>query len=285
MLDVDLMERRCGLCLAAEELSISDTILQTQHDKLLEPRLMNTDYGSILSEVLVLRVGIRNALLTLKVPGFNRSDVNTAIYQKTFPEVKGLAKLLLLEERDLQHRSLQLSNGRLFWFYDSGNFDDCAEKVNSLETLSVVDEDVVCHVIDYNNGVLLPFTEITTPHKIFNRLTYRATAGVSPDTLDERLKNPSAQEKTWSSSTEANTSVKHLYYVFGWSLEQIEDAEEYFIVKKLKKENKPYQLHVPRYTEFIGSLQEYMDSLPPVEDDWYSEAISKFKAPTLHLEV
>ena len=44
--------------------------------------------------------------------------------------------------------------------------------------MTLLDQEVVGHVIDYNNGVLLPFTPITDTDSIYNRLLSRAKSCV-----------------------------------------------------------------------------------------------------------
>ena len=59
-------------------------------------------------------------------------------------------------------------------------------------SLNIVEAEVVGHVIDYNNGILIPFTPITDTQAIYNRLRQRATYCID---LDKRAEEEKEEEK------------------------------------------------------------------------------------------
>ena len=86
-----------------------------------------------------------------------------------------------------------------------------------------------------------------------------------------------------------------MYYVFGKTLEEVLDTDN-FKMPPYRKElpgsryswRKPEEVNlskvvfkVPKNIEFIGSLAEYVKSLPNVDEDWYNEALLRFPLPKL----
>jgi hypothetical protein len=90
--------------------------------------------------------------------------------------------------------------------------------------------------------------------------------------------------------------VPYLYFVFGRTLDEVLDVAN-FTMKPWGPEpiKHRYTMHrnsnaahlskvefkLPRKIEFIGSLAEYVNSLPNVDEDWYNEALLKFALPKL----
>ena len=89
--------------------------------------------------------------------------------------------------------------------------------------------------------------------------------------------------------------MPYLYYVFGKTLEEVLDTDNFKMppyIKELpgsryswrKKEEvnlSKVVFKVPKNIEFIGSLAEYVKSLPNVDEDWYNEALLRFPLPKL----
>ena len=91
--------------------------------------------------------------------------------------------------------------------------------------------------------------------------------------------------KTYKSGTGNDTH--DLYYIFGWSLSDILDTDKWSVPKPKKKKwsygkkesDTQFNIKVSKNIEFIGSLAEYVSSLPDVDDDWYQDAMLKFQLP------
>jgi hypothetical protein len=124
------------------------------------------------------------------VPGFKRSYVNSEIYLKRYKDLNGFAKLLFLEERDYQLGVLRLYDGsKIQWkraltniagvkgWFERNGFAIKRDLLTE-DSMSLLDHEVVGHVIDYNNGILLPFTPITDTDSIYHRLLSRAKSCV-----------------------------------------------------------------------------------------------------------
>lgn len=60
-----------------------------------------------------------------------------------------------------------------------------------------------------------------------------------------------------------------LFFIYGYGIESILNASNF---KPGIDEEGEMELDVPEHIEFIGSLTEYVRSLPAVEEDWYAEA-------------
>jgi hypothetical protein len=171
--------------------------------------------------------------------------------------VKGFARLLFLEERDFQRDLAQM--GQKDWHESSRYFMKPEESLKGLkDNPSVPKSKIISYLIDYNNGVLLAFTRYTYASTIFDNLKYRTQKCLGIDPEDSE--NEEGQD----------SSTKNLYFIFGYGLDSILDAEQYDMIQ-----GQDVFLHVPRHIEFIGSLAEYVESLPTVEDDWYAEATLK----------
>ncbi len=69
-----------------------------------------------------------------------------------------------------------------------------------------------------------------------------------------------------------------VYYIFGWGLGEVLKASKFRYLR-----GRP-RLHVPERIEFIGSLKEYLYSLPNVEDDWYKDSLQKYSVPKMLVE-
>ena len=100
--------------------------------------------------------------------------------------------------------------------------------------------DTLVNLEDYNCGVLIPYNPTVDLNLIIFHLK-------------------------WNN--------KHLTFVYS------EDLEEVLDTAKFDKESKLQDAKIPRFVEFIGSLKEYIISLPNVEEDWYRSAMMTFPYP------
>lgn len=112
--------------------------------------------------------------------------------------------------------------------------------------------------------MLIPFSPITTPLTVESRLLGR---------LSEHRPTREDEEEEVSDPNLSN----EIHYVFGWDLKTVLDTEQF----KEKygdylRRMQSYTFELPRHLEFIGSLAEYINTLPNVEDDWYCDAYAKY---------
>lgn len=113
--------------------------------------------------------------------------------------------------------------------------------------------------------MLIPFSPITTPLTVESRLLGRLSQHRHRRTHEDEEED-----------SDPNLS-KEIHKVSGWDLKTVLDTEQF----KEKygddlRRMQSYTFELPRHLEFIGSLAEYINTLPNVEDDWYCDAYAKY---------
>jgi hypothetical protein len=217
------------------------------------------------------------------VPGFNRSLVDPRLYLKPFGQLHGFARLLFLEERDFQHSRLMFTD-QVWGWHESLGFSRLSSEMRDNRTTSILDHAIVSSVIDYNHGVLLPQGSASM---IFSRLENRASRILCAFSADQKFNHVQhehgiEEELQISDADLWSTERKpHIYFIFASSFEEILDAKNFSMtVGRLLDDayddngvtKEDVVIDVPRNIGFIGSLQEYVESLPTVVDDWFSSS-------------
>jgi hypothetical protein len=244
------------------------------------------------------------------IPGFDRSSVSAEIYLQRFANLRGLARLLFLEERDFQFHVLDMGRRMAVeqWFQRHGfalsvdGFIPKKKKKNEPWDLSGnagfrfgtaeraalaesnADEDAASHVKDYNCELFLPFTPLSDRESIWTRLHNLLAPRNSSNDYPRRRRPPPS-----SAGSEGNPKSP-CFFVFGRGLaDEVLDTAKFSPAEQLRRfpyfragrrgnaqgetaSAIPVDVQIPRHIEFIGSLREYVQSLPEVEDDWLRAA-------------
>eukprot|EP01118_Nematostelium_gracile_P008853 TRINITY_DN2954_c0_g1_i1.p1 TRINITY_DN2954_c0_g1~~TRINITY_DN2954_c0_g1_i1.p1 ORF type:complete len:637 (-),score=170.96 TRINITY_DN2954_c0_g1_i1:36-1748(-) len=197
------------------------------------------------------------------IPGFKRKHVNSSIYLKGYEELQGLARLLFLEERDFQRQQVGLGP-RYDWFDRNGyklrpeeSLQGKTDFPQNYEQKTSVAESL----IDYNNGVLLRHDPRLPSSSVHRNLEYR---------VEKLFKTPEAEEGI----------PPRLFFIYGYGIDSILSASNFKPpIEDLgdDDEGPKFELDVPENIEFIGSLTEYVQSLPAVEEDWFEQATKDYE--------
>jgi len=186
------------------------------------------------------------------VPGLVRKSVNPEVYTKKYSELKGFSKLLFFEVRENQSNISVALNYKGRWLENKG-FKTTREDYNRVESLNTLNQDVISLLNDYNDGLLLNYVPGRTATDFYTELYTKACA--------------------CETSIAVGTNIKSLCFAFGWSLSSIWDTEKFKLIsaKGNRERAASFVWNIPQKIHFIGSLGEYIQSLPDVDDDWFKD--------------
>ncbi len=207
------------------------------------------------------------------IPGLRRSMIDSTIYLRPFAELTGLARLLHLEARDYTRvllgadgKNAQDSSAAYDQWLREAAILTKGEKEDEATFLSFVESEIVSNLEDYNQKTLVAMRPQMRVSKMYENLMGRLF-------------------KAASASRDANNPAP-ISYIVVQSLprERSKFTEIIMDARKFKLQapdpnnagelvDRPFVLAIPASIEFLGSLNQYIASLPETEDDWFRMAI------------
>jgi len=183
------------------------------------------------------------------VPGMSRRLINPEVYTKRYSELKGFSKLLYFEIRETQSDVLVAMKYKGKWFEQHG-FKYVRENYNKTDALNMASIDIITMLNDYNDGLFMNYYPGKCARDFFLELYHKV-------------------------SNDAKDKTKPICFLFGRDLESVRDTKIYGLPSPYSKERKRsasnLNFNIPQTIHFIGSLAEYIQSLPDVDDDWFAD--------------
>jgi len=187
-----------------------------------------------------------NRGFAVAVPGMSRKLINPEVYTKRYSELKGFSKLLYFEVRENQSDVVVAMKYKGKWFEQHG-FKYIRENYNKTDSLNMVTTDIISMLNDYNDGLFQNYCPGKTAKDFFHELYAKFR--------DELRKD------------------KPIGYIFGWDLATLKNSSDFRVPTpyKSKSQKEKIQFTLPPTIKWIGSLADYIQSLPDVEDDWFAD--------------